>query len=85
MGEAWDEVSLKDARRSLDSEVYAVVEDLVKNKAGACGNRGTSTRSTALALTGERTSSRSPGRPGTPETPPSGSNDPHHVALTGTS
>lgn len=32
MGEAWNEVSLKDARGSLDKEVYAVVEGLVKDK-----------------------------------------------------
>lgn len=32
MAESWEEASLKDARRSLDQEVYEVVADLVKNK-----------------------------------------------------
>jgi hypothetical protein len=31
MGEAWDEVGLKDARPSLDKEIYDVVAELVKN------------------------------------------------------
>lgn len=32
MDEPWDEASLKDARPSLDKEVYEVVVDLVKNQ-----------------------------------------------------